>query len=427
MGWVKLPSAHAITNTLISIDPPHIAGLTLTSGTVTFHVNMTNAPSINQFYVAVAYNPQVLGTPAVDYSINVLGSSAQVFLECIDGLRIAGVVSDCRPWDQKGIVSLGLFLFSTSTTAPTTGRLFQITFNIISSQGFSKLHLLRVFIGTGKPGVSTSQPYSPFDGYFTNMDCPTGSGTLCSPPIPSFTYTPGLPTVGHLTNFNASSSKVTNSQGVLVQYLWEWGDPLTPDYTSDSLFSHRFAAACNCSVTLTVTDNYNVAASVTIVVQVIYVYVEVAISQLVPETFVHNLLPGAVVHVTMTLVNKSTLDEWVNATASVENKVLYNSSSLFHSNDAKTVKFTWDTTGKGPGLYEISGSIAPVKNANATRNNSARFFVQLIYAQPTGGLSLSLVQSFGLGILIVAAGGFGLSRYLASEQRKKRRIDDANI
>ena len=426
MGWVKLPSAHADTNTLISIDPPRIAGLTLTSGTVTFHVNMTNAPSINQFYVAVAYNSQVLGNPSIDYSTNVLGSNSQVFLECIDGRQIAGIAIKCNDWDKKGVVSLSLFLFSTSTTAPTTGRLFQITFNI-NGVGFSQLHILRVFIGTGKPGVSTTAPYLPFDGYFTNMDCPTGSGTLCTPPIPTFTYAPGLPTVDHLTNFNASSSKVTNSQGSLVRYLWEWGDPSSPDFTSDSLFSHRFTGACNCSVTLTVTDNYNVAASVTLVVQVIYVYVEVAITELKPESFVHNLLSGAVVHVTMTLQNKSTLDEWVNATAYIENQVLYNSSLLFTSNVAKTVKFTWDTTGKDPGLYEIRGSIAPVKNANATRNNSARFFVQLVYAQPTGGLSLSLVQSFGLGILIVAAGGFGVSRYLASEQRKRRRIDDANI
>jgi hypothetical protein len=193
------------------------------------------------------------------------------------------------------------------------------------------------------------------------------------------------------------------------------------------MFTHKFTGACNCSVTLTVTDNYNVAASVTLVVQVVYVYVEVAISELVPESFVHNLLPGAVVHVTMTLVNKSTLDEWINATASVENRVIYNSSAIFHSNGATTVKFTWDTTGKDPGLYEISGFIAPVKNANASRYNSAKFFVQLVYAQPTGGVSLSLVQSFGLGVLIVAAVGFGLSRFVASGQRKKRSVEDANI
>jgi len=87
------PQVHAQTTTnqtKISINPTSISGLNYVTGsTITFEVNVTNAPSINSFATSVEYNPKVLQAVAIDYTSSssyVLGQSASAYIECIDGV-----------------------------------------------------------------------------------------------------------------------------------------------------------------------------------------------------------------------------------------------------------------------------------------------------------------------------------------------------
>ena len=64
--------AHAASNALIAINPPSQFIKGKISGTVSFEVNLTNAPAINGFVAVITYNINVLKTSSIDYSNNVL-------------------------------------------------------------------------------------------------------------------------------------------------------------------------------------------------------------------------------------------------------------------------------------------------------------------------------------------------------------------
>ena len=270
------PQVHAQTTTnqtKISINPTSISGLNYVTGsTITFEVNVTNAPSINSFATSVEYNPKVLQAVAIDYTSSssyVLGQSASAYIECIDGVSPIG--GACTPLDDIGVVTLYATTVGTATKAPTSGPLFNVTFNVVS-QGFSDIHfLVAQVVGCNSSGIC-GQPVTSLssDGYFSSVDCFTG--TLCTPPVPSVSSSPLYPSVvyaGEPVGFNASKSTATNPGATIVSYSWLWGGGEGSNTTSSSSITHVFANIGFHDVTLGITDSYGITAFTSTIMNVL--------------------------------------------------------------------------------------------------------------------------------------------------------------
>lgn len=233
---------------------------------MTFQVNLTNAPSITGYFVLLTFNVSVidvatdsLGTYKIDFSNNVLastGGSTIVSGECINGQPIQSLPGNCAS-TSRGSILLGLSLLGgTATTAPTSGLLLKATFKVVGF-GVSQLHLSQVVLANGIKNEAYAATTS--DGYFTNIDCPSGSGIVCTPPLAIFTSSsplnPGSPVL-----FNGSLSRATNLGASIRFYVWDWGELALPTVTRNPLTTHTFGSVGSFTVDLRVNDTYGITA-----------------------------------------------------------------------------------------------------------------------------------------------------------------------
>jgi len=148
-------------------------------------------------------------------------------------------------------------------------------------------------------------------------------------------------------------------------------------------------------------------------VPVIAVYIQLIAGQITiePKFGVH---PGAIVKITANVINNGSIAESSNMTISVEGRLLGDRPSQpfsvgpFHQ--ATSVTVTWDTTGYVPRVYRVSAIILEPSAANSTKGNVGTAYVQLIEPLPSGSLSLSLAETTGLGIVVLAAIVFTVTR-----------------
>jgi hypothetical protein len=103
--------------------------LTGTSGsTLTIAVNIQSSASLNGFDIIVKADTRVLQPVSDDLTGSVLGSSPLILANCVEGLG-----AGCSSQTGAGIVRVAGVIVGSSTTAPTTGRLFSITYNVLAS------------------------------------------------------------------------------------------------------------------------------------------------------------------------------------------------------------------------------------------------------------------------------------------------------
>jgi PKD repeat protein len=375
---------------------------------VSYTVNVVNSSAINLFDVRLTYNYTVLHGASIDSSSNVLGSDAQVLYNCLDGVRPPGA---CDDRDGPGITHFGLFLLgNVSVTPPPTGVLFKITFNIVGP-GFSQLHLVPggsfgtvLLIGKSNVALRTQ------DGYFNNKICGL---LLCKPPVADFTFSPSLAVLGRTVTFNATASRAANANAVIRSHFWAWGDEQNPSQSTENVTTHTFRSIGNFSVTLAVTDSYGISWSETMTVPVISVYIQLLVGQITIEPR-YRVSPGALVKITADVINNSTLPESSNMTIAVEGLILGGQASKqfslgpFRQHTSLTVD--WDTTGYVPRVYRVDAIVIQPKGANSTKGNIGSGYVQLIDPMPSGSFSLSLLETTGLGIVLLAAIGFVVTR-----------------
>lgn len=265
----RTPVAHAQGTATVAVDPGNISDFSKVQGTnVTFDVNVTNAPSFNAFQVYVSFDISLLrvakdssGNFMVDASGNVLantGATVQTVAECAGGFGIANV---CGQVGVDTVVLVQSILGGSSTISPTSGKLFQITFNVVGV-GLSQLHLYNVALDNAGAAIATTTA----DGYFTNIDCPVGSGIFCVPPVSSFTVVTTTPFVNVPLVFNASSSMTFNSGARISAYTWQWGDFLfggstLPVVTRVPITTHAYDTAGTYTITLTVNDTFGIKST----------------------------------------------------------------------------------------------------------------------------------------------------------------------
>src|SRR3989442_1794680 len=109
--------------------PPTPLAISALNGTqLTVAVNIQNSNQLNGFDILVKGDPNVLRGSSVDLSGTVLGSNILTVAECID-FRGFG----CSGANGIGAVEVAAVALGFSTPAPTTGRLFSITYNATQS------------------------------------------------------------------------------------------------------------------------------------------------------------------------------------------------------------------------------------------------------------------------------------------------------
>jgi hypothetical protein len=381
-------------------------------------VTLATSPSISAFNVWVEFDPNVLNasTTAISYSGNVLGSDAQVQSECINNQAISGV---CQPYPLggPGVVNLGLFYLGGKTTSnSTSGLLYTLTLTVIKSGSFSQLHILQVALVNGVKNVA--YPSTTVDSFFTNRLCGL---SYCKPPLVDFTYSPSQPSIGATVTFNASTSKATNPNAILVDYNWSWNE-ICGAVSSTQLvhvptITHTFCNKKNYSVTLIVTDSLGISWAITKSVQVIYVFVDVTYGT-IDLDHRYNVYPGTIVHISAGIVNNSTLPAKGNLTLTLDTGLVLGNKTFNLSERGGVGSTTgtlgpvrWDTTNYPPRVYRIEVRVASDVHQNVTTDKLASAYVQLIVIQPGGSFSLSLFQATGLGVIVILGLAAGLARF----------------
>jgi len=435
--------------------------------TVTFYINASILPPINAFKIFLSYNNTMLSVESVSYKGNVLGPNAQLQRLCIDNIAQIQLGSiACQPPDADGVISVALYLLgnATSPSPSTNGLLFQVTFNVIGT-GLGQMHILpntsdeSQLTAGGLGGSGGYVPFTTQDGYYTNMAC----GPLpCRPPVTSFTWTPLEPSLGSPAVFNATATE-RNIGGKITSYGWDWGDGSQPNSPSNQTStSHSFelnplgglGGPCltsgACAVTLSVHDTYSVSWKTTLVVPILHLNIKIAVSELKIDQVV-GVVPGTVVHISANVVNFSTIREKANLTIAVDQTILAQKNFTLSAGSSSSGKSgylnaTWSTASLVPRAYAVTayvcqlqhcgigdrlsgiqsvdtvkGSILYGENVTThTPTDSAQTtYVILVVPEALGSFSLSLLQTTGLGVLIIVAAALGLARFLKKPSYEK--------
>jgi hypothetical protein len=403
---------------VIAVDPPNNASFQLQQGSfVTFKANITNSCPITGFSVSLKYNSKVLKFSSLDqpakvsgsYSGSVLGSQAQAQRICIDNAPIEGV---CQDFDGFGIVSVALYLLAAQPTPdPTSGLLFQVTFQVVAV-GYSQLHFLGQSV-LSNAVTGSSVGFLPSDGYFTNESCPVSSSRLCTPPIVNFVSNSIPLYLNRPATFNSTGSRCTNQGCNIQSRTWEWGDTTLVQVNNVTTIVHNYSEhARPYTPTLTIEDSYGVLASKTILVNVISNWIELSVGGVSIDNL-RQVYPGTVIHIRSNIVNNSSIAENATFFISLEDRVLSNrtlSLNPYPYGATGSLNATWDTTGYSPRVYRIDAYALPVYGQNSTKHIKVSSYVQLVIPLSTGTLSLSLFQTTGLGVVVLVAVAFLFSR-----------------
>src|SRR5467141_4070833 len=154
LASASVPQAHAQTSGVVCIADPTSTScpsspivLSGVSGTqISVAVNVQASSAFNGFEIFVKADVSVLRAVSVDLSNSVLGSNVFTATDCIDfgpGCMTAQ--------NGVGIVQVGMVALGSSTTAPTTGRLFSIKYNVTQTA-----QNMKVGFQTGCANTSTS-------------------------------------------------------------------------------------------------------------------------------------------------------------------------------------------------------------------------------------------------------------------------------
>lgn len=382
---------------------------------------------ITLFGVWLQYNTSVLSplNPAsntISYAGNILGSNAQPSSECVGASVVVGGSGSapCGITPSPDILNLVLYNLGKQTSTSSGGLLYQVNFKVVGT-GFSRLHIFQYVLTNGVKDEYYNA--TTVDGYFTNKLC---GSSLCRPPHVDFTYSPALPSTFQTVRFNATASFDVNPGGRIVSYAWSWGESAPclgvafTEVTTKANFTHVFCAPLNYSVSLLISDSFGVTWSLTKVVQITYVFVDVTHGGPLVLNHQFGVSPGTRISITANIINNSTQSVPANVTITVENtSPLVTWTAFFNlnarsSSQGNTVNMTryWNTTADLPiQAYRIDAKIVSSVPQNVTSDKTWAGYVQFVPPQAGGLLSLSLLQSSGLSILIIAAVVFAIGRF----------------
>jgi len=398
---------------------------------ITIQLALNNTPEVppfNAVQAIISYDPHVLTAASLDYSTNVFTQtnfSPLILRNCLDGHGANGQTGLCGSDDAPGITSFAQSILGGATPAGTQGNIFFLTFNVnTTGEHFSEITIKQALGSTNLALGNQQIPATLLNGYYTSLSC---GGQACSPAVAKFTWSPQPAKQGLFTIFYGNGS-LPSPNALITNYTWTFGDTqgIRPyrDTGTNSTVSWLYQVAGNYSVTLKITDSRGVSASTTKTVIVINADVDMGIENLDVEPSPIGLHPGVVFTITAVLHNFGGVPENANMTLTLtlEGKATpldFLPSALMSPYSTRTLTTTWDSTGKIPNVYRLDFFTPILENETKIDNNHKSYWIQLIPFQPTG--SLSLLSAAGISVLVVGAGGFGVSVL----RKRNNDVDDA--
>ena len=391
--------------------------------------NTPDVPPFNAVQVILSYDSHVLRASSLDYSTNVFfqaGFTPLILRDCLDGNPAPGQgTAACGSDDGPGITTFAASVLGGATPDGTQGNIFFLTFNVdTSAEHFSEITIKQALGSTNLALGNQQIPATLLNGYYTSLSC---GGQACQPAVAKFTWAPQPAKQGQITVFYGNASLASTGASI-TDYYWTFGDTsgTTPYYDghTNSTAIYLYKIAGNYSVTLTITDSGGVKVSSVILVNVINVEVDMGIENLDVEPSPIGLHPGVVFTITAVLHNLGGLSEESNMTltltvAGQAQPLAFLPSALMKPYSTRTLTATWDSAGKIPNVYRLDFFTPILENETKIGNNHKSYWIQLIPFQPTG--SLSLLGVAGISVLVVGAGGFGVS-FL---RKRNNNVDDA--
>jgi hypothetical protein len=388
---------------------------------VTYDVNVSSMDPFNAWDVSVRVKtaPSVLSPVSISVANNMLGSVFEV-AHCVNG-----VGTGCAITDGAGVAhSAGAD--NSGVDIGGSGLLFTITYKVVSS-GYAYLH-----IPAGLDVIASSNGrvlHTDSDGIYGNP-----------PPVPVayFTFSPAPPAnvthgVDNVT-FDASGSSDPLPGGTITNYAWEitpvGGGTLDIRYsTSSSIWRHQFNSAYEVGdllVTLVVSDTLGKSSQP---LSRLITVLEKPVSDLVisglrasPQD---NILPGTLVVITATVLNKGTLTESrFNLTIFLDGQffktVNYTGAPILRGHHVDKT-FALDTTGLRPNSYNVVGKIQPTTDPNSNGYLTIRIIV------PIQGAPIPLTVPEFVGLIIAVLAVVGVVRLEISRLRVKRRLREQEL
>jgi hypothetical protein len=398
----------------MSVQPNATIDLSLIKKQIVVELALNNTPSvppINGIFVQLTYDTSVLTASSLDYSTNIFtGYTTAIVADCLDGHGANGNSALCHSDDGPGITTFAQTILGAQTPDGTQGSIFFLTFNVnTTAPHFSQIAIKQGSISLGNTPIAVTK----LDGYYTSLKC---GNVACSPAFANFTWTPRIPTQGTVTIFNASSS-LPSPGAFITNYTWTFGDAgIRPyrDTFTNSTATYIYQIAGNFSVTLKVTDNRGVRASKTQLVSVINTIIDMGIENLDVQPSPIALHPGVMFTITAVLRNYGGLREntSISLSITINAKVLpLGNLTVMNMKPTKTATLTakWDSTPYPPNVYRVDAITPLLTNETLTDGNPNHksFWIQLIPVQPGG--SLDLRSAAGVSIVVVGAGGYGVS------------------
>jgi hypothetical protein len=261
-----------------------------------------------------------------------------------------------------------------------------------------------------------------------------------------------MPSQGSIASFNVTVKD--NNIGAKITYVhWDWGDTTRSQNQTDlsQLMQHIFALTnfgsdncvfrSKCLVGLTVHDNDGIVWQTTVVVTILHIFVDISVGPtaltLQSGNPISQIFPGTTVYVTAVIRNFGTVAETARMSIASESKVL--NSSFFSlgpqglHNASSSISAVWNTSGLTPRVYSIfvtiSNLVTPgcssigvclrgnvnqtyVAQTDPSSTLSKTLYVLIVTPEVLGSFSLSLLQSTGLGIVVLIGVGAGLVRFM---------------
>lgn len=404
-------------NATVYITPSNLTDTTRTSGPITFGVYVNDTPAINLYLVSIQYSGANLKVAGVSSTGNIFeGLSPSTLYYCVDGNNQINANGQCLtvngyPIDTTGVVTYSQNLLGTLSLPAQRALLFNITFNIVGT-GLSQLHIKYLTLDNG---TSTEVPSTPSDAFFANGKCGL---SICRAPFLNMTLSPPIFSVGSPGSFNLTVV-LKNSNDFVRNYTWSFGEVSSiggSDVTINHVpwAQHVYTNAGEKIASVQITDYYNVTSYATIRVHVTRLYVAVYVGEITADPQL-KVTPGTPVHITAVITNNSTLPEDTTFSITIErSNVLKTSPKVTLAADGghASMDTVWNTTGLTPRVYAVVVIIPPIPQENSTAGNVGIAYILLVSAQPSGLLSLSILQTTGLSILIVIGIAVALSRFL---------------
>jgi len=386
VALINIETVHSAT-TRVYLDPDIVYVSPGESFTV--DIKVADVPAVTPLYswqVYISFNSSVL------QCLNV--TEGDFLIEQPEGT--IGTRQIRTAWALFGWSTKGKY-----SGVPGSGTLATIEFNVVGT-GESVLnitnsltYLLELRPPPVPPGESPLKdiPFTPENGFFTN---------IAVPPTASFTYSPSHPGIEETITFDASASD--DPDGTVVRYDWDFGDGESANNMTVATVTHAYEAAGTYTVTLKVLDDTELYGTSTKAITVRSGH-NVAVAKV--ETSATNVKAGESVLIEVTVLNDGTEPE------SFDVKVYYGDNLLdtqhvtgLAPGTNTTLTFTWDTSGVAAEVsYAIRAEATEVEGETNLGDNTRGGGTVRVGA-PEPSFPTTLVIAAVVVVVVVAVGVF---------------------